>query len=181
MGAPKRLKQEDEIYILRHLVATMQKTFQSDFEPEMAKGFVSYDDHGYPLGDKLVAGQLRDVAYRSREAMVVFVLQLCDYLAGVKRETYSNVGAYFFGLEVKRQAASRLRYPAHQEAILDDETSVMRKREFYDATFWASPVVRAWIIVHVVQEWYEYHMSEWAEREAERIVQEDQMSYWPTP
>lgn len=177
MGAPKRLKQEDEIYILRHLLITMQKTFTASFEPEGSRGFVTCDDHGYPLGFSSIADQFRDVAYRSREAMVVFVLQLCDYLAGIDIKTYTNAGAYFFGLEIERQARDRLRNPSHQEAILMDETPITRKQEFYDAAFWGASVVRAWIVVHVVQEWYAFHMSEWADKEAERIVRELRSAY----
>lgn len=172
MGAPKRLKQEDEVYILRKLLETVQKTFSSNFELECTRGFVTHDDHGYPLERESIAGQIRDVAYRSREAMIVFVLQLCDYLAGIDIKTYTNAGAYFFGLEIERQARDRLRHPSHQEAILIDETPITRKQEFYDAAFWGSPVVRAWVIVHVVQEWYAFHMSGWVYKEAERIVRD---------
>ena len=99
-----------------------------------------------------------------------FVLQICDALSGVKRKSYSQPGSYFFRIAIESQARRRLNFPAHQEAMLKGDEPCTLDDIHYDNEFWSSSLVRAWIIVHVVQEWYQYDLSKWATEEARKIV-----------
>lgn len=166
-----RVQGGDERQILGMLYRLVEK-FRFNFDPEQDGRIVLYNTRNEYLGKKSIVYQLKDVARRSREAMVVFALQICAHLAGTKKlDRYPKAGAYFLGCAVERQRERLLKYPRNPDAIIDEAFRLKRDPEFYKAEFWASEVIMAWIVVHIVQEWYDLDLDAWAEQVAEEIDQ----------
>lgn len=164
-----RVQDGDERVILGRLHKITDQ-LRYAFDPEQDGRIVLYNTRDEYLGKRCVMDQLKDVARRSRESMVAFALQVCAHLAGTKKiERYPKAGAYFFGYAVDRQSDRLLKYPRHQDAIIDEAFRLKRNSEFYGAEFWSSEVIIAWIVVHVIQEWYDLDLDVWAETIAEEI------------
>ena len=164
-----RVQDGDERVILRRLYKITEQ-LRNAFDPEKDGRIFLYNTRDEYLGKRCVMDQLKDVARRSRESMVAFALQICGHLAGIKKiERYPKAGAYFFGCAIERQLERLLKYPRHQDAIIDEAFQLKRNSEFYGMEFWSSEVIIAWIVVHVIQEWYDLDLDTWAERLAEEI------------
>lgn len=161
----------DERHILGVLHQVVSK-FRYRFDPESDGKIVTHNTRNEYLGKNNIVGQLKYVARRSREAMVIFALQICAYLAGTKKlDRYPKAGAYFLGCAVSRQRERLLKYPRNPDAIIDEVYHEKRSPEFYQTEFWSSEVIISWIVVHVIQEWYDIDLDSWAEEVAEEIDQ----------
>lgn len=157
----------------RHILSVLKQSsaqLRYNFDPEQDGRIVKYNTRDEYLGKASIMWQLKDVARRSRESMVVFALQICAQIAGTKKiDRYPKAGAYFFGCAVERQLERILTYPRNPDAIIDEAFRLKRPREFYGIDFWSSEIILAWIIVHIVQEWFDLDLDTWAERVAEDI------------
>ena len=166
-----RVQGGDERHILDVLYRLIEK-FRYNFDPEQDGGIVLYNTRDEYLGKETIVYQLKDIARRSRESMVVFAMLICSHLAGTKKlDRYPKAGAYFLGCAVDRQRERLLKYPRNPDAIIDAAFRLKRAPEFYNAEFWASEVIMAWIVVHIIQEWDDLELDTWAEHVAEEIDQ----------
>lgn len=164
-----RVQDGDERVIFR-MLRKITDQLRYSFDPIHDGRIVLCNTRDEYLGKECVMGQLKDVARRSRESMVAFSLQVCAHLAGTKKiDRYPKAGAYFFGCAVDRQSDRLLKYPRHQDAIIDEAFRLKRNAEFYGKEFWSSEVILAWVVVHVIQEWYDLDLDVWAEHVAEEI------------
>lgn len=168
MSIPARLKEEDQLTILKALRTTFDKKVQPVLPDRYDYRIVDCNDDGVPLSQDSIARQLEDVAYRHRENIVAFALILTDAIAGKPGERFNLISAHIFDYALSFVAGQRLRFPTHDGSVIGTETlpKVTRKDGFYDAAFWSSEIVKSWVIVHIVCEWYTYHLRDWAEQEA---------------
>ena len=168
MSIPTRLKNEDQLTILKAL----RTTFDAKVNPVLPYTYdyriVECNDHGMPLPQDSIVGQLEDIAFKYRENMVAFALILTDSLAGRTGEKFNTVAAHMFDHALSVVSEHLLRFPTHDGSVIGTEAppKVTRKDGFYDAAFWSSEIVKSWIVVHIVWEWYAYHVRKWAVQEA---------------
>lgn len=168
MSIPARLKEEDQLTILKALRTTFDEKAQPVLPDRYDYRIVDCNDDGVPLSQDSIARQLEDVAYRHRESMVAFALILTDAIAGKPVEKFNAISAHIFDYALSFVAGQRLRFPTHDGSVIGTEAmpKVTRKDGFYDAAFWSSEIVKSWVVVHIVWEWYAYHLRDWAEQEA---------------
>ena len=168
MSIPARLKEEDQLTILKALRTTFDARIRPALPDRYDYRIVDCNDDGVPLSQGLIAGQLEDVAYRHRESMVAFALILTDATAGKTCEKFNVISAHIFDYALSFVAERRLRFPTHDGSVIGTEAlpKVTRKDGFYDAAFWSSEIVKSWIVVHIVWEWFAYHIRDWSEQEA---------------
>lgn len=168
MSVPKRLKAEDRLVILKALRTAFDEKVRPVIPYVFDYRIVDCDDDGRPLSQDLIARQLENVAYRYRENMVAFALVLADAISGKSGESFNIISAHMFDHALSIIADRSLRFPTHEGAVIGMEvpTKSTRKDGFYDAAFWSSEIVKSWIVVHVVWEWFAYHVHEWAKQEA---------------
>lgn len=167
MPIPTKLKDEDQLTILKAL----RTTFDANARPVLPDRYdyrlVERDSHGRQLSEDLIVKQLEDVAFKCRENMVAFALILTDAIVGKPCEKFNLVSAHIFDYALSSVAERRLRFPTHEGSVIGTDAPPKATREagFYDAAFWSSEIVKSWVVVHIVWEWYEYHLREWAEQE----------------
>ena len=167
MPTPKTLKEEDELTIMKALRAAFTENVFPLLPDRYDYRIYECDSHRRELADDNIVRQLEDVAYRYREHMVAFALILTDAIADRHVESFNPVAAHMFDHALSTIAMQHLRFPSHEASVVGTEVppKVTRKDGFYDKEFWSSEIVKSWVVVHIVWEWYEYHLREWAEQE----------------
>ena len=162
-----RLRKEDERILLSYLKHGIDK-FPTAFDPILDGRIVLVNSREELLSTATIKNQLVALAYKARETMVATALQLCAWLSGEKVGKYSVVGAYFLRESIYSALERRKTFPDHQDAIVGDKFALKRDKSFYDKDFWTSPIVRAWVVVHIVNEWFSCDMeNSWATPTAE--------------
>lgn len=132
---------------------------------------VLFNTRNERYGTDSIAGQLEDIAFHSREAMVRTCIDTCRHLSCEANETRLLVnGCYFLSVAILQLGKGLKLFPENQdlEGLRDEEPQ--RPASFYDSAFWGSSVVQAWLVVHSVYEWYALYMGRWAKDTAEKIV-----------
>lgn len=168
MSIPARLKDEDQLTILKALRTAFDEKASGSLPDTYDYRIVECDSHGRPFAQDSIIGQLEDLAFKYRESVVAFALILTDSLAGRTGEKFNTVAAHMFDHALSTVASRRLRFPTHDGSVIGTEAppKVTRKDGFYDAAFWSSEIVKSWVVVHIVWEWFAYHVREWAEQES---------------